>query len=65
MLIMERVSEDKRYKLINRRLTVELRDGESAGEHAIDSADELRQILDETFNVAAPAPADEIFARIT
>jgi N-hydroxyarylamine O-acetyltransferase len=63
-LIMERVSSDKRFKLMNRRLTVELRDGETADERMIDSADELRRILDETFNVAPPAPVDEIFARI-
>lgn len=63
-LIMERVSSDKRFKLMNRRLTVELRDGETAGERAIDSADALQQVLEQTFNVMPPAPVDEIFARI-
>lgn len=63
-LIMERVSGDKRYKLMNRRLTIEARDGQVADERAIGSADELQQVLDETFNVMPPAPVDEIFARI-
>jgi N-hydroxyarylamine O-acetyltransferase len=64
VLIMERVSRDKRYKLINRRFAVEARDGEVAVERSIDSADELRQVLDETFNVTPPAPIEEIFTRI-
>jgi N-hydroxyarylamine O-acetyltransferase len=63
-LIMERVSADKRYKLMNRRLTIEARDGQVTVERSIGSADELRQVLDETFNVLPPAPIEEIFARI-
>lgn len=64
MLIMERLNGDKRYKLANRRLTVEVRDGEVASERALDSADELDRVLDETFNVVAPAPVDELFGRL-
>ena len=64
MLIMERVSSDKRYKLVNRRFTIEARDGEVAIERSIDSADALHQVLDETFNVTPPAPIEEIFTRI-
>jgi N-hydroxyarylamine O-acetyltransferase len=64
MLIMERVSSDKRYKLINRRFMIEARDGQVAIERSIGSADELRQVLDETFNVRPPAPVEEIFTRI-
>jgi N-hydroxyarylamine O-acetyltransferase len=64
MLIMERVSNDKRYKLVNRRFMIEARDGQLAVERLIDSADELRQVLDETFNVAPPAPVEEIFTLI-
>jgi N-hydroxyarylamine O-acetyltransferase len=64
MLIMERVSSDKRYKLVNRRFTIEARDGRLAVERIIESADELRQVLDEIFNVTPPAPVEEIFARI-
>jgi N-hydroxyarylamine O-acetyltransferase len=63
-LIMERVSSDKRYKLINRRFAIEVRDGQVAVERSIGSADELHQVLDETFNVTPPAPVDEIFTRI-
>jgi N-hydroxyarylamine O-acetyltransferase len=64
MLIMERVSNDKRFKLINRKFVIEARDGQVAVERSIDSAYELRQVLDETFNVTPPAPVEEIFTRI-
>jgi N-hydroxyarylamine O-acetyltransferase len=64
MLIMERVSSDKRYKLINRRFAIEARDGQVAAECSINSADHLRELLDETFNVTPPAPVEEIFTRI-
>jgi N-hydroxyarylamine O-acetyltransferase len=64
MIIMERLSADKRYKLINRSFIIEERDGRVAAERLIDSADELRQVLDETFNVTPPAPIEEIFARV-
>jgi N-hydroxyarylamine O-acetyltransferase len=63
-LIMERVTRDKRYKLANRRFTVEARDGEVADQRSIGSVEELRQILDQTFNVAPPAPIEEIFNRM-
>ncbi|MCP3460224.1 arylamine N-acetyltransferase [Bradyrhizobium sp. CCGUVB23] len=63
-LIMERVAADTRYKLANRRLTIEGRDGEVKGERTIDSADELGLVLDETFNVEPPVPLEEVFARI-
>ncbi|WFU39634.1 hypothetical protein QA640_35610 [Bradyrhizobium sp. CB82] len=61
---MERVAADARYKLADRRLTVEGRDGEVRSERAIDSADELDQVLRETFNVEPPVPVEEVFARI-
>ena len=64
-LIMERLSRDKRYKLVNRSFSIEARDGEVAAERSIGSAEELRQILDEVFNVAPPAPVEEIFTRIS
>lgn len=63
-LIMERVSADKRYKLANRRMTIEARDGQVTVERLIGSANELGQILEETFNVTPPAPIEEIFTRI-
>lgn len=64
MLIIERVGPDKRYKLINRRFLIEARDGEVATEHSVASADELRSILGETFNVIPPVPVEEIFTRL-
>ncbi|MGC2825913.1 MAG: arylamine N-acetyltransferase [Pseudolabrys sp.] len=62
-LVVERVSSDKRYKLVNRRLRIEARDGEVTSERSIGSAEELRQVLDETFNVTPPVQIEEIFAR--
>jgi N-hydroxyarylamine O-acetyltransferase len=64
MLIMERVTGDKRYKLINRRFEIEARDGQVAADRTIDSAEELRQVLDEIFNIIPPAPVEQIFARL-
>ena len=40
------------------------RDGQVVAERPIGSAEELGQLLDETFNVMPPAPVEEIFARI-
>src|SRR5258705_4991990 len=59
-LIMERVSTNKRYKLKNRRLTIEAREGHLIGERSIDNAKELQQVLDETFAVTPPAPIEEV-----
>jgi N-hydroxyarylamine O-acetyltransferase len=64
MLIMERVGGGKRHKLVDRRYTIEARDGKVAAERSIGSADALGQVLDEVFNVAPPAPAEDIFERI-
>lgn len=64
MLVMERVAPGKRYKLINRRFLIEGRDGELVDERLLGSSDEFRQVLDENFNVAPPAPVEEIVARL-
>jgi N-hydroxyarylamine O-acetyltransferase len=63
MLIAERVSSGKRYKLVNRRLTIERRDGVVEEECSIGSAAQLDQILDEIFHITPPVPAEEIFNR--
>lgn len=63
VLIMERVGHDKRYKLANRRFTMEARDGEVAVERSLDNAEEMGRILDKVFNIAPPAPLEEVFAR--
>jgi N-hydroxyarylamine O-acetyltransferase len=64
MLVMERVSNGRRYKLVNRHLITEGPDGEPVSERVLGSAAELQQVLDETFGVTPPASADEIFAVI-
>ena len=64
VLIVERVGDDKRYKLANRRFVIEARDGEVIADHSIESVDELRQVLDEAFNVTPPAPVEDIFTRL-
>ena len=63
MLIMERVSGDRRYQLVNRRFRVEARD-EVILERSIDNPEELHRVVDETFNVTPPVPIEEIFTRI-
>lgn len=64
MLVMERVSSDKRYKLVNRRLSTETRDGQVVSERSIGNAEELRKVLEEAFHVTPPAPVEDIFNRI-
>lgn len=64
MLIMERITGDRRYKLVNNRLITEKRDGNVAAERVIDSAAEFGRILDQTFGITAPVPVQEIFARL-
>ena len=43
---------------------IEARDGEVIADHSIESVDELRQVLDEAFNVTPPAPVEDIFTRL-
>lgn len=64
-LVLERVEADKRYKLANRRLTIEARDGQVRTERSIDTACELGEVLHEIFDVDPPAPVEEVFARIS
>lgn len=63
-LVLERVTGDRRFKLVNRHLIVEARDGEQVSTRTLESAGELRQMLDETFNVASPVPVEELWAII-
>ena len=65
MLIVERLTPDKRYKLINTRFAVEARDGAVVEERTLTSAGELAELLDKTFNVTFPVPAEDLFARIS
>ena len=64
-LIMERLARDRRYKLANNRLIVQTRDGVVVDERVIASADEFGRVLDRTFHISSPAPAQEIFARFS
>ena len=64
VLIVERVSRDKRHKLINRRFVIEAREGRIVAERSIETAEELGRILDQTFNLAPPAQVEDIFVRI-
>jgi N-hydroxyarylamine O-acetyltransferase len=63
-LIMERLTSDRRYKLVDRRLMVQTRDGVVVDERVINSADEFGQVLDQTFRIRPPVPAQEIFGRL-
>ena len=51
-LIMERLTRDRRYQLVNNRLTIQTRDGEVADEREIKSADEFGRVLEQTFHVS-------------
>ena len=64
-LVMERVTGERRFKLVNRHLIIEARDGEQVSTRMLESASELRQVLDETFNVASPVPVEELYAIIS
>lgn len=64
-LVMERVAADRRYKLVNRHLIIEGRDGAQVSTRMLESPGELRQVLDEIFNVASPVPVEELFAIIS
>jgi N-hydroxyarylamine O-acetyltransferase len=61
---MERIVGDRRCKLVNRRLTLEARDGEVAVERVIADAAELDEALRTYFGMEPPAPAEALFARI-
>ena len=62
-LIIERLANDRRYKLINNRFLVETRDGEICSERIISSAIDFALILDEIFYITPPIPAEQIFSR--
>ncbi|WP_315721895.1 MULTISPECIES: arylamine N-acetyltransferase [unclassified Bradyrhizobium] len=64
-LMMERVGRGARHKLVNRRCTVEARNGEVIAERMIGSAEELGRHIDEVFRVTPPVSAEELWARTT
>ena len=63
-IIMEKLGGDRRYKLVNRTFLVGAREGEVVEERPLRSSNDLRQAIDENFNMVPPAVAEEIFSRI-
>ena len=63
-LIMERLSGERRYKLVDRLFSTEARDGEVIAERTLRSAGELSEVMRDTFKVTPPVAAAEIFGRI-
>ena len=61
---MERVSDDKRYKLVNRKFAIEARDGQRLDERTLGTAAEWQKTFEETFNVVPPVPAEQVFSRL-
>ena len=62
-LIMERLAGNRRYRLVDRTLSTEARDGEVVSERVLQSARELGEVLRDTFSITPPVPAEEIFDR--
>lgn len=65
VLIMERLSDDARYKLINNRYILEARDGEVVSETELSSPADLSKVLGGIFNVVLPATTEEVFRRLS
>ena len=62
-LIMERLSGDRRYRLVDRTLSTEARDGEVISERTLQNANELGEVLRDTFRITPPVAPTEIFER--
>jgi N-hydroxyarylamine O-acetyltransferase len=62
-LILERLSGDKRHRLVDRTLSTEARDGEVITERTLLNAAELGDALGNLFKVTPPVPAEVIFER--
>mgnify|MGYP000704016080 FL=1 len=55
---------EARYRLVNRRLVIEARDGEVRNEQIIETPEALRSAIDELFGVTLPVPVEDLWARI-
>jgi N-hydroxyarylamine O-acetyltransferase len=64
VLIIEKVGDGKRHKLINRNFVVEARDGEVKEHHEIQSAELFAATLKDIFGLELPLPSDEVFNRL-
>lgn len=62
-LIIERLAGDRRYRLVDRVLSAEARDGEVVSERELRNARELDEALRDIFGITPPVPAEEIFDR--
>jgi N-hydroxyarylamine O-acetyltransferase len=62
-LIVERLSGNRRIRLVDRALTLEARDGEVTSERTLANAGELDDVLRETFGITPPVTPAEIFRR--
>ena len=62
-LIMERIAGSQRFKLVNRQLSTEARDGEVIAERTLQNAGELNEVLRDVFKVTPPVRPEEIFER--
>lgn len=62
-LIMERLSGAQRYRLVDRVLSTEARDGEVVSERTLASAAELGEALRDIFGITPPVAPAEIFER--
>ena len=62
-LIMERLSGERRYRLVDRTLSTEARDGEVTAERTLQNADQLGEVLRDTFGITPPVTPAEIFER--
>ena len=63
-LIMERLSGVRRYRLVDRTLTTEGRDGEVVAERTLASSAELAEAMRDTFRVTPPVPTEVIFDKV-
>jgi N-hydroxyarylamine O-acetyltransferase len=63
-LILERLAGERRYRLVDRAFSTEARDGDVITERTLRNADELGEVLRDTFKVTPPVPAAEIFDKI-
>jgi N-hydroxyarylamine O-acetyltransferase len=61
-LLMERLTPQARYSLLNNRL-IERRDGQAI-ERTLASAAELGAVLEEKFGLTAPEPVEAVWARL-
>ncbi len=62
-LIMERLSGDKRHRLVDLALSTEARDGEVTAEHTLQSARDVSEALRDVFKITPPVAAEEIFKK--